>query len=145
NTIRGIKTLALRMDRHCENAEKVAEFLHEKVARVNYPGFPNHPRHEIAKRQMKGYGGVVSFEVDGNYRQFANAIASQSPHVIYLAESFGGPESLLSHPATMSHSYLEPRGRAAAGIKDNLFRLSVGIEHADDIIYSLKTALESAK
>ena len=145
NTIRGAKTLALRMDRHCENAEKVAEFLHENVARVNYPGLPNHPRHEVAKRQMKGYGGVVSFEVDGDYKQFANAIASQDPAIIYLAESFGGPESLLSHPATMSHSYLGPRGRGAVGIKDNLFRLSVGIEHVDDIIYSLKTALESAK
>ena len=144
NTIRGIKTLALRMDRHCENAEKVAEFLHEKVARVYHPGLPNHPRHEVAKRQMKDFGGVVSFEVD-NYREFANAIASQDPSVIYLAESFGGPESLLSHPPTMSHDYLGPKGRAAIGIKDNLFRLSVGIEHIDDIIYSLKNALESAK
>jgi cystathionine beta-lyase/cystathionine gamma-synthase len=141
NTIRGIKTLALRMDRHCENAEKVARFLDGEVARVYYPGLSNHPGHEIAKGQMNGYGGVVSFEVDGDYRKFADAIASQNPPVIYLAESFGGTESLLSHPATMSHAYLGPKGRAAVGIKDNLFRLSVGIEHVDDIINSLKMGL----
>ena len=147
NTIRGIKTLALRMNRHCENAQKIAEFLNEldNVAEVYYPGLPSHPGHEIAKRQMKGFGGVVSFEVDGDYRQFAKAIASQDPPIIYLAESLGGVESLLSHPATMSHAYLGPENRAAIGIKDNLFRLSVGIEHVDDLIYSLKTALETAK
>ncbi len=144
NTIRGIKTLILRMDRNCENAGKVAEFLDGKVSRVYYPGLPSHPRHEIAKRQMKSYGGVVSFEVD-NYRQFAKSIASQEPPIIYLAESFGGVESLLSHPATMSHAYLGPKGRAAVGIRDNLFRLSVGIEHVDDIIHSLRTGLESSK
>ncbi len=144
NTIRGIKTLALRMDRHCENAEKVAEFLSGEVTRVYYPGLTSHPRHSVASRQMKGYGGVVSFEID-NYREFANAIASQDPQVIYLAESFGGVESLLSHPASMSHAYLGPQGRQAAGIKDNLFRLSVGIEHIDDIISSLRSALESVK
>lgn len=147
NTIRGIKTLALRMDRHCENAQKVAEFLAEcdNVTQVYYPGLPAHPGHEIAKRQMKGYGGVVCFEIDGDYRQFANAIASQNPPTIFLAESLGGVESLIAHPATMSHKYLGPEGRAAAGIKDNLFRLSVGIEHIDDIIYSLKTALKYTK
>lgn len=147
NTIRGIKTLALRMDRHCENAQKVAEFLeeHDNVLHVYYPGLPSHPGHEIAKRQMKGFGGVVSFEVEGDYRQFANAVASQDAPTIYLAESLGGVESLIAHPATMSHQYVGPEVRAAVGIKDNLFRLSVGIEHVDDIIYSLKTALESAK
>lgn len=147
NTIRGIKTLALRIDRHCENAQKVAEFLdeHGNVSRVYYPGLPNHPRHEIAKRQMKGFGGVVSFEVKGDYRQFANAIASQDPLVIYLAESLGGVDSLLTHPPTMSHAYLGEEGRAAVGINNNLFRFSAGIEHSEDLIDSLKTALEYVK
>lgn len=147
NAIRGIKTLALRMDKHCENAQQVAEFLarHEGVEQVYYPGLPTHQGHEIAKSQMKGFGGVVSFEVNGDYRQFAKAIASQDPSVIFLAESLGGVESLLANPATMSHAYLGPEGRAAVGIKDNLFRLSVGIEHATDIIYALNTALQYAK
>ncbi len=147
NTIRGIKTLAVRMKKHCENAKKVTEFLckHDRISKIYYPGLPNHPGHETAKRQMKDFGGVVSFEVDSDYKQFANAIASQKPSVIYLAESLGGVESLLTHPATMSHAYLKQEARAAAGIKDNLFRLSVGIEHADDIINSLKAALEVTK
>ena len=143
NTIRGIKTLAIRMKAHCENAQKVAEFLNGKVPKVYYPGLPYHPGHEIAKRQMKCYGGVVSFEVDGDYKKFANTIAQQDPHIIYLAESLGGVESLLTHPATMSHAWLGPEGRAAVGIKDNLFRLSVGVEHIDDIIESLRSALDA--
>jgi cystathionine beta-lyase/cystathionine gamma-synthase len=142
NTIRGIKTLVVRMDRQCENAGKVAEFLAGMIPRVYYPGLPNHPGHETASRQMRRYGGIVSFEVD-NHNQFASAIASQNPPVIYLAESFGGVDSLLSHPPTMSHAYLGPNGRGAVGIRDNLFRLSVGIEHPDDIIHSLRTALET--
>ncbi len=144
-TIIGIRTLALRMDRHCENAHKVAEFLssHPQVERVYYPGLPSHPEHETARRQMKGYGGVVSFEVAGDYRKFAQAVASQG--LIYLAESLGSVESLLAHPATMSHAYLTEERRKAAGIKDNLFRLSVGIENVEDIISSLDRAMAAAK
>ncbi len=141
STIIGIKTLPLRMKRHCKNGQKVAEFLssHPQIERVYYPGLPSHPGHKTARRQMKGYGGVVSFEVAGDYKKFAEAIASQG--VIYLAESLGSVESILSHPATMSHAYLTEEGRKAAGIKDNLFRLSVGIEHPEDITSSLEDAL----
>ena len=115
NTIRGIKTLAVRMRKHCENARKVAEFLnsHERISRVYYPGLPRHPGHEAAKRQMKDFGGVISFEVNGDYKQFASVIASQKPPIIYLAESLGGVESLLTHPATMSHAYLTPGGKSS--------------------------------
>lgn len=143
NTIRGTKTLALRMKRHCENAEAIAKFLvgHKNISRVYYPGLPSHKGHEIAKKQMKGYGGVVSFEVDGNYKKFAKAIAEQGPP-IYLAESLGGVESLLTHPATMSHAYLTAEQRKEVGIKDNLFRLSAGIENCEDIINNLKSALD---
>lgn len=143
NTIRGIKTIALRMDRHCKNARKVAEFLscHENIEHVYYPGLINHPGHSIAKKQMKDFGGVVSFEVKRDYKKFAKAIASQGPP-IYLAESLGGVESLLTHPATMSHAYLTAEQRKDVGIKDNLFRLSAGIEHYEDIIDRLRTSLE---
>lgn len=139
NTIRGIKTLAVRMDRHCENAKKIAEYLasNKKIEKIYYPGLANHPGHEIAKSQMKKFGGVVSFEVRGDYKKFARAIASEKNHVIYLTESLGGVESLLTHPATMSHAYLKEAGRKKAGIKDNLLRLSAGLEHADDIINAL--------
>ncbi len=145
NAVRGAKTLALRMERHCENAQRVADFLveHKGVGRVYYPGLPDHPGHAVARRQMKGFGGVVSFEMEGDYRKFANTIASKAPPV-YLAESLGGTETLLTHPPTMCHSYLTPEQRAEVGIRENLFRLSVGIEHADDIIERLKTALDAA-
>jgi cysteine-S-conjugate beta-lyase len=147
STILGIKTLALRMERHCENAQKVAEFLEsqENISRVYYPGLKSHPAHEIASKQMSAYGGMVSFEVKGDYKKFARAVTSQDPPIVYLAKSLGATESLLSHPATMSHKDLGAKAREDIGIKDNLFRLSVGIEHVDDIIYSLKTALEAAK
>jgi cystathionine beta-lyase/cystathionine gamma-synthase len=142
NTIRGIKTLALRMNKHCDNARKIAQFLscHDKISHVYYPGLSFHKGHEIAKKQMKDFGGVVSFEIDGDYKRFAKAIANNSPP-IYLAESLGGVESLLTHPATMSHAYLGPEKRKEVGIKDNLFRLSAGIENIDDIIYSLEKSL----
>jgi cystathionine beta-lyase/cystathionine gamma-synthase len=142
NTIRGIKTLPVRMDRHCKNAQKIAEYLinNKKVEKVYYPGLASHRGHEIAKRQMKKFGGVVSFEVRGDYKKFANAIASDENHIIYLTESLGGVESLLTHPATMSHAYLGEAGRKKAGIKDNLLRLSAGLEHADDIIAALDSA-----
>ena len=141
NTIRGIKTLALRVEKQCKSAEKIARFLEEKVDKVYYPGLPSHPDHDIAKKQMKGYGGVIAFEVGGDYRAFAKNIANQDPPIITLAESFGSVNSFLSHPPTMSHAYLGPEGREKAGIKDNLFRLSAGIENVDDIIESLDNAL----
>jgi len=142
NTIRGIKTLALRIKRHCENAQAIAEFLseHKKISEIYYPGLRSHKGHEIAKKQMNGYGGIVSFEVTGDYKKFARAIAEQSPP-IYLAESLGGVESLLTHPATMSHAYLTAEQRNEVGIKDNLFRLSAGIESCEDILENLKKAL----
>lgn len=142
NTIRGMQTLVLRMERQCENAQKIAEFLEGRVQRVYYPGLLSHSGHETATRQMPlGYGGVVSFEIAGDYKRFAQFLASQEPPIIYLAKSLGGVQSLLSHPATMSHANLTPEERASIGIKDNLFRLSVGIEHVDDLIGSLDTAL----
>ncbi|MBI2128832.1 aminotransferase class I/II-fold pyridoxal phosphate-dependent enzyme [Candidatus Woesearchaeota archaeon] len=145
NTIRGIKTLALRVKKHCENAQIIAEFLagNADVSRVYYPGLTSHPGHETAKKQMKGFGGVVSFEVKGDYKKFAKNIADNAPP-IYLAESLGGVESLLTHPATMSHAYLTKKQRAEIGIKDNLFRLSPGIENSEDIIAKLKAALYSS-
>lgn len=145
NTIRGIKTLALRIRKHCENAQIIAEFLaaDQNVSKVYYPGLTSHPGHETAKKQMKGFGGVVSFEVKGDYKKFAKNIADNAPP-IYLAESLGGVESLLTHPATMSHAYLTPEQRKDVGIKDNLFRLSPGIEDSGDIIAKLKAALYSS-
>ena len=130
------------MKRHCENAQAIAEFLseHKKISRIYYPGLLSHNGHEIAKKQMKGYGGVVSFEVTGDYKKFAKAIAEQGPP-IYLAESLGGVESLLTHPATMSHAYLTAEQRKEVGIKDNFFRLSTGIENSADIVENLKKAL----
>ena len=143
----GFDTLELRMARHCENAQKVAEYLakHPMVSKVYYPGLITHPGHEIAKKQMKGFGGIVSFEIEGDYKKFAEAIASQDTHVIYLSESLGSTKSLLAHPAAMSHSYMSAEKREAIGIKDNLFRLSVGIENPEDILYSLERAFDTLK
>ena len=145
NTIRGIKTLTVRMDKHCASVKKIADFLdnHEKVDKVYYPGLSSHPGHEIAKKQMKDFGGVVSFEVKGDYKKFAKTIASQKPPMIYLTESLGGVESLMTHPTTMSHGYLSPEGRADVGIKDNLLRLSPGMEDVDDLIDGLEKAFDA--
>ena len=140
--LRGIKTLHLRMERHCENGKIIAEFLqnHQKVEKVYWPGFESHPNHEIAKQQMKYFGGMVSFvlksdsldtllEVLRNFKLFS------------LAESLGGVESLVEHPASMTHASIPKQEREKIGLKDSLIRLSVGIEDSEDLIEDLKQAI----
>jgi cystathionine gamma-lyase len=140
--LRGIKTLALRMERHCANALAVAQFLeqHDKIARVYYPGLASHPQHALAKRQMNGrFGGIISAELRGSLddaRQFLERCSLFS-----LAESLGGVESLIEHPGLMTHSGLPPAMRAELGISDGLIRLSVGVENVDDLIAELRHAL----
>jgi len=139
---RGLKTFALRMARHNENGQKVAEFLeaHPKVVRTYYPGLPSHPSHEIAARQMKGFGGVVSFEVDGSLEDCARFVdAMELP---YIAPSFGGVESLIGQPALMSFFDLSSEERLEIGIKDNLVRLALGIEDPEDLVADLRQALD---
>lgn len=139
--IRGIKTLHLRMQRHCENGEKIAHFLrsHPKVEKVYWPGFEDHPNHHIAKKQMKGFGGMISFVVKGDVNETFRIAAATK--VFSLAESLGGVESLLNHPATMTHASIPKEEREKAGVVDNLIRLSVGIEDINDLIEDLKQAL----
>lgn len=140
--LRGLKTLHLRMQRHCENGEKVALFLknHPKVENVYWPGFEDHPNHNIAKKQMRGFGGMISFSVKGNQLSDAHNIMEKFK-VFSLAESLGGVESLTCHPATMTHAAIPASDRKAAGIVDSLIRLSVGVEDAEDLINDLKQAL----
>lgn len=140
--LRGIKTLHLRMERHCENGEKVAHFLkhHSKVAAVYWPGFDSHPGHKVAKKQMRGFGGMISFSLKGNKLNEAHAIM-ESFNVFSLAESLGGVESLVCHPATMTHAAMPSYERIQAGIVDSLIRLSVGVEDAEDLINDLTQAL----
>jgi len=140
--LRGLKTLHVRMDRHCENGKKIAEFLksHPKIDKVNWPGFPDSPNHSIAKKQMKNFGGMISFTLKGNSMEEAFRIAS-SVKVFSLAESLGGVESLLSHPASMTHASIPKSEREKSGVVDSLLRLSVGIEDAEDLIGDLKQAL----
>ncbi len=140
--LRGIKTLHLRMQRHCENGEKVANFLksHPKVDKVYWPGFSDHPNHNIAKKQMRGFGGMISFTLKGNKIDDALAIVKNAK-VFALAESLGGVESLMGHPATMTHASIPKEEREKSGIVDSLIRLSVGIEDADDLLADLKQAL----
>lgn len=144
--VRGIKTLGLRMERHCQNALAVAEFLknHPLVKSVYYPGLIEHPGHFIAKNQMEnGFGGIVSFEIDGG-EACARAFAS-STRIFLLAESLGSVRSLLCHPPTMTHASVPREVRIANGISDSLIRLSIGIEDAEDLIADLKRGLESAE
>lgn len=139
--LRGIKTLPVRMDRHCDNARAVAKFLseHPKVEKVIFPGLPDHPQHGLAKKQMSDFGGMVSFELAGGER--AAREFAQLVHVFTLAESLGAVESLLCHPATMTHASVPKEIRARSGVTDGLLRLSVGIEDADDLIDDLAQAL----
>lgn len=141
--LRGIKTLHVRMDRHCENASAVAEFLaqHPAVNRVNYPGLPSHPQHEVAARQMRGFGGMISFSLHDDTTERAFDMVS-STHLFTLAESLGGVESLIGHPASMTHASIPRAERIATGVVDSLIRLSVGIEHIDDLIADLDSALK---
>jgi cystathionine gamma-lyase len=143
-TLRGIRTLALRMQRHEENARAVAESLssHELVERVLFPGLDTHPDHELAKRQMRGYSGMVSFELAMD----ASALRMvESTRIFSLAESLGGVESLVEHPASMTHRMMPRKERLKAGIGDNLIRLSIGIEHKDDLIGDLEQALRNSR
>ena len=141
-TLRGIKTLALRMERHCANALAIAQFLasHPKVERVHYPGLPSHPQHAIARRQMTGgYGGIVTAVLKGSLDDARRML--ERCHLFSLAESLGGVESLIEHPGLMTHASLPAAMRASLGIGDGLIRLSVGIEDAQDLIDELKAAL----
>jgi cystathionine beta-lyase/cystathionine gamma-synthase len=139
--LRGIKTLHLRMERHCENGEKVAQFLngHPKVNTVYFPGLESHPFHDIAKKQMSGFGGMVTFTFKSGAK--ADAISFlEKLKVFTLAESLGGVESLANHPALMTHASIPEDKRKEIGITDDLVRLSVGVEDADDLIDDLKQA-----
>jgi len=141
--MRGIKTLHLRMREHESNAFKVARFLegHPKVERVIFPGLPSHPQHELAKKQMKGFGGMVTFYVRGGIEESRAFL--ENLHVFHLAESLGATESLVDHPAIMTHASIPAEERAKLGISDSLCRLSVGIEDAEDLIYDLSQALDA--
>lgn len=140
--LRGIKTLHLRMQRHCENGEKMARFLqsHPRVENVYWPGLEEHPNHAIAKKQMRGFGGMISFSLKGNNISEANTVMEKL-RIFSLAESLGGVESLVSHPATMTHAAIPSSERIKAGIVDSLMRLSVGIEDSEDLIKDVEQAL----
>ena len=141
-TMLGAKTLHLRMPRHSENAQIVAEFLesHPKVAKVVYPGLPSHPQHEIAKRQMDGFSGMMCFELEGGI--LAGKLLMNSVELCALAESLGAVETMITHPASMTHADVPEEERHARGLTDGLVRLSVGIEDPEDIVDDLKMALE---
>ena len=140
--LRGIKTLHLRMQRHCENGEKIARFLKTsaKIDKVYWPGFEDHPNHSVAKQQMRGFGGMISFTLKGNNLEDALAIVKKVS-LFALAESLGGVESLIGHPATMTHASIPKEVREKSGVVDSLIRLSVGVEDAEDLIDDLKQAL----
>ncbi|UNK41913.1 cystathionine gamma-synthase [Luteimonas sp. S4-F44] len=140
--LRGLKTLHLRMRAHCENAQALAEFLegHDAVAQVIYPGLPSHPQHALAKRQMDGFGGIVSVRIKGGYA--AAQRFCERTELFTLAESLGGVESLVNHPAVMTHASVPPARRAQLGIHDDLVRLSVGVEDLGDLCADLLSALE---
>lgn len=140
--LRGIKTLHLRVQRHCENGEKIAHWLneHPKVDKVYWPGLVDHPNHEVAKKQMDNFGGMISFTLNGNSMDDAHDVVKKVK-VFALAESLGGVESLIGHPATMTHASIPKAERQAAGVVDSLIRLSVGVEHVDDLIADLAQAL----
>jgi cystathionine beta-lyase len=139
--LRGIKTLHLRVQRHCENGEKVAAYLeqHPLVERVYYPGLASHPFHEIAKKQMSGFGGMVTFTFKSGKKEDAIKFL-ENLKVFTLAESLGGVESLANHPALMTHASIPEDKRKEVGISDDLVRLSVGVEDIEDLLYDLEQA-----
>ncbi|MCZ4244024.1 cystathionine gamma-synthase [Pedobacter punctiformis] len=141
--LRGIKTLHLRMKAHCENGERVARFLktHPKVDKIYWPGFEDHPNHAVAKKQMRGFGGMISITLKGADLEETFRISS-SFNVFTLAESLGGVESLINHPATMTHGSIPKEEREKVGVTDNLLRLSVGVEDIDDLLEDLENALK---
>lgn len=140
--LRGIKTLHIRMQRHCENGEKIASYLraHPKVAKVFWPGFTDHQGYDIAKKQMRGFGGMISFELKDDSDENTKRVLS-STKIFSLAESLGGVESLINHPATMTHASIPKEERIKNGLNNSLIRLSVGIEDADDLIADLAAAI----
>jgi cystathionine beta-lyase/cystathionine gamma-synthase len=140
--LRGIKTLHVRMKQHCENGERIAHWLRNnpKVAKVYWPGFEDSPGHAIAKKQMRGFGGMISFELKDDSVEAANKVLSGT-HLFSLAESLGGVESLINHPAVMTHASIPREERIKNGLSDSLIRLSVGIEDADDLIDDLAQAI----
>lgn len=140
--LRGVKTLHLRMERHCYNGRKIAEFLktHPRIEKIYWPGFEDHPNHAIAKKQMRDFGGMISIVLKGSDLEDTFRIAS-SFGVFSLAESLGGVESLVNHPATMTHASIPKEERERVGVVDNLLRLSVGVEDVEDLIEDLKNAL----
>ena len=140
-TLRGLKTLELRVQRHVENASRIAEALvsHPQVRRVYYPGLPGHPGHLVARKQMAGFGGMVSFELEGSIEEVTEFVSNRA--LFALGESLGGVKSLICHPARMTHASIPAEHRAALGLSDALIRLSPGIEHADDLIDDLRTGL----
>jgi cystathionine gamma-lyase len=142
--LRGIKTLHIRMDRHCENGAKIANYLrgHDKVGEVYWPGFEDHPQHDLAKNQMKDFGGMISFTIKSDDVNDALKFVS-SVEVFTLAESLGGVESLVGHPASMTHASIPREERIKSGLSDSLIRLSVGIENVDDLITDLASALDN--
>ena len=141
--LRGIKTLAVRMERHDYNAKKIAKYLetHPRAEKVNYPGLTSHPQHEMAKQQMSGYGGMLSFELKGDLNDVKAFL--QKTKIFALAESLGGVESLIEHPWLMTHSSMPQKAREISGITKNLIRVSVGIEDAEDLIADLEQALQT--
>ena len=143
-TLLGVKTLHLRMQRHAASAQRVAEYLesHPKVARVTYPGLPSHPQYEIAKAQMSGFSGIISFELKGGLP--AGKTVMNNVKLCSLAESLGAVETMITHPATMTHADVPAQERQARGLADGLVRLSVGIEDVDDILADLEQALRKA-
>ncbi|MEW6467866.1 MAG: cystathionine gamma-synthase [Bacteroidota bacterium] len=142
--LRGLKTLHVRMERHCFNGRKMAEFLkaHPKVDKLYWPGFADHPNHDIAKKQMRDFGGMISFTLKGASLESTFRLAS-SFKVFSLAESLGGVESLVNHPATMTHASIPKAERERVGVTDTLLRLSVGIEDAEDLLADLQQALDA--
>jgi cystathionine gamma-lyase len=142
--LRGVKTLDVRMERHCQSAMKIAEWLekHPKVEKTYYPGLKSHPQHELAKKQMAGFGGMITAILKGDLEASRRMLSACK--VFTLAESLGGVESLIEHPAIMTHGSVPKEQRAALGISDSLIRLSVGIESADDLIADLDEALAKA-
>ncbi|GAB2631968.1 cystathionine gamma-synthase [Belliella aquatica] len=141
--LRGIKTLHIRMERHCQNGKTIAAFLknHPKIEKVYWPGFEDHPNHQIAKKQMRDFGGMISFTLVGNKIEDARKLL-ENLHFFALAESLGGVESLCGHPASMTHASVPKEEREKVGLVDSLIRLSVGIEDAEDLKDDLKKALE---
>ncbi len=144
-TLRGVKTLELRMERHGENALAIASALenHPRVRRVYFPGLANHPGHEIARRQMSGFGGMVSFELEGTTEEVIAFVSSR--RYFALAESLGGVKALICHPATMTHASIPPEARAELGLSDTLIRLSPGCENAEDLVDDLLAGLAELK